>query len=305
MINNKAKNSRLVNLILGLCGVGVLLLFLNFENFKKGYQNKQGEANRKSLERHFGVKKHNDFFVMHFENDSKELNNFYEISKPLIEALKYEYTGLEYEWPLHAYFFNSQEAYLEFLENVLELKIKPTGGVYLTHYQAFFSYQQAGLSVWTHEILHPILDATYGELPLWADEGLPAYGEVYYIYQSEGVFLLDMGYHHPGRLFELKDNLKNISLRQVLCCSENTSEKRLVAMFLQKNGVLQKYLLKLKQAKKQDSESKEAFVFEVFDSSPIEVEKLWSGYLDSLSNELPSLFRKDLPSSLEKQKASD
>jgi hypothetical protein len=298
LLDNKAKNSNVVNVVLLVCLLVGTFVILNFGSLKKNYQNRQALSNRNNIETAFNVQRRNEYFVMHFENDSKKLGDFFDISKPLIEALKYEYTSLDYEWPLHAYFFNSQKSYFEFLENVLKLDVKPGGGVYLTHYQAFFSYEQAGLSVWTHEILHPILDETYGELPFWADEGLAAYGEVYYIYKNEDVFMLDMGYHHPGRLYDEQHRLKNISLDQVLCCSDNTSEKRLVAMFLQKNNLLQSYLNVLKENKKESSKSKDNSIYKVFEKNEIELNVLWKAYLDSLNRELPNLFVKDLPHSL-------
>lgn len=298
MLDNKAKNSNVVNVVLFVCLLVGTLVILNFGSLKKSYQNRQALGNRNNIEMAFNVQKRNEYFVMHFENDSRKLGDFFDISKPLIEALKYEYTGLNYEWPLYAYFFNSQKSYFDFLENVLKLDVKPGGGVYLTHYQAFFSYEQAGLSVWTHEILHPILDETYGELPFWADEGLAAYGEVYYIYKNERVFMLDMGYHHPARLYNEQYRLKNISLDQVLCCSDNTSEKRLVAMFLQKNKLLQSYLKSLTKNKEESSDFKRRLIYDVFEKNEIELEILWKSYLDSLNDELPSLFIKDLPHSL-------
>jgi hypothetical protein len=96
LLNNQAKNSRVVNVLLLSFLVGVFLLMWNVQSLKEYYQSKQADQNRSLIKTHFSVNKSNEYFEMHFENESPKLNDFFEISKPLIEALKYEYTGLEY-----------------------------------------------------------------------------------------------------------------------------------------------------------------------------------------------------------------
>ncbi|MDX2105011.1 MAG: hypothetical protein SFY67_01285 [Candidatus Melainabacteria bacterium] len=106
----------------------------------------------------------------------------------------------------------------------------------------FYTSSETGLGTLSHEFMHAVFHYTNAKLDPWAHEGLPAFFEKMYGYCEKGQVYFITGFQNPWRIKALGQNLKNLSLEEIVNSSKNQNELRLVSVFLYKKGYLKRFL---------------------------------------------------------------
>lgn len=96
------------------------------------------------------------------------------------------------------------------------------------------------------------------------------------------------GYQNPWRVELLGDKLVNLKLIRVIYGSEDTSEKRLLSVFLYQQGKLRAYLDLIQSGNKKGYRTYEEAVF---DKPMYQLEVIWEAYLKEISANKQAILR--------------
>lgn len=205
---------------------------------------------------------------------------------------------LKGKYPLLMYIFKDENAMNEFFKVSLgETSSGKVFGRYISPMNAVVTYNGSGLGTMTHEIMHKVLDGGVAELDPWAKEGIPTIFEKTYGYPTASGWKFSYGYQNPWRLAETENRWNELRLSRIVqhasfTSSDNESEERLVATFLNDNGKLQRYL---ELARIKDKRGFNTYLEAAFGCSMEQIEPRFQNYLGVIRSRWKELIK--IPSS--------
>ena len=127
--------------------------------------------------------------------------------------------------------------------------------------------------------MHPLVQYNLPATPRWAEEGIPSFFEKFYGYRGGTNLILTFGFQNPWRIKELGTNIPALNLKRIVASEEGvgTSEKRMVAMFLFKQGLFKKHLDLIMKNQKRGYGT---FIEASFEKRFSDIEPLWKTYLN-------------------------
>ncbi len=232
------------------------------------------------------------YFQFHSNIPPQRLALYARLSDLFVELVDQEFFRVKTRFPIQAFVLEDQARFQAFLRTTYGVAMPSEYGMYLPEAGAFVTYDGAGLGTFTHEIMHPLVDGSLPNRPDWAGEGIPAFFEKFYGYVQDGRLRVQWGYQNPWRIAKLGPDLKRLKLIRVVHGSQDTSEKRLVSVFLHQRGKLGRFL-QLVQA--DDRRGYRTHLEAAFDQPLNELEEDWQRYLAEIESNRPRILR--LPTS--------
>ncbi len=201
-------------------------------------------------------------------------------------------------YPLIMYILKDEKAMNNFFKaSLIETPPRQLFGMFIPHINAVVTHSESGFGTLTHEIMHKFLGDGVAELDAWAHEGIPTIFEKTYGYPTATAWTFSYGYQNPWRLKALENRWNQLSLSGIVknasfSSSENESEERLVATFLNDSGKLQTYL---ELARIKDKRGFDTYLEAAFGRSMKELEPRFYNYLGAIRSRWKELTQ--IPSS--------
>lgn len=233
------------------------------------------------------------YFVFYSDIPQPKLASYAELSDLFVEYVDQHYFKTENKFPIKVVVMPDRVSFKNLLRAQLQLAHPPDFGIYLEDKNLFITHDEAGIGTFTHEIAHPLVEASLKNRPQWAIEGIPAFFEKFYGYKNKGRLYAAFGYQNPWRIADLGDRLPALNLEEILTRSESTSEKRLVSVFLYQTGKLEIFLDLIKKGDKRDYAT---YVEAAFNKPIKDIESDWRLYLKNIQLNRDTILR--LPNSV-------
>jgi predicted GIY-YIG superfamily endonuclease len=240
------------------------------------------------FENHTGGK----YFQFHGDLPPQRLALYAAFSDMFVELVDQEFSRVKTRFPIQAIVLADKGSFKAFLRNALGVQMPPEYGIYVPGAAVFVTYDGSGLGTFTHEIMHPLVEESLPDRPAWAMEGIPAFFEKFYGHVKNGRLHVQWGYQNPWRIEMLGPRLKSLKLEHIVNGSQDTSEKRLVTVYLSQRGKL-KTFLELVQAN--DRRGFATHLEAAFGKPLKEIEKDWKTYLEEIESSRQQIMR--LPTS--------
>jgi hypothetical protein len=232
------------------------------------------------------------YFQFHSNMPPQRLALYASFSDMFVELVDREFFRVRTRFPIQAFVLEDKERFKNFLRATFGVAEPPEYGIYLAEAGAFVTYDGSGLGTFTHEIMHALVEESLLQRPAWALEGIPSFFEKFYGYVQNGRLQVQWGYQNPWRIEQLGPEMKNLKLIRIVYGSQNTSEKRLVSVFLYQRGKFKRFL-ELIQA--DDRRGFRTHLEAAFEKPLNEIEGDWQSYLRETDNNRQQIMR--LPSS--------
>lgn len=232
------------------------------------------------------------YFQFHSNIPAQRLVMYARFSDLFVESVDRDFFRVKTQFPIQAFVLEDKAKFQAFLRATFNVVMPSEYGMYLPRARTFVTYDGSGLGTFAHEIAHPLVEESLPSRPQWAMEGIPAFFEKFYGYAQDGKLQVQWGYQNPWRIEKLGSDLTRVKLVRVLYGSEDTSEKRLVTLFLHQKGKLKDFL-SLVQAN--DRRGFRNHVEAVFDKPLNELEEDWQSYLADIEANRVRILR--LPTS--------
>lgn len=237
---------------------------------------------------HAGAK----YFQFHSDLPAQRLALYAAFSDMFVELVEQDFFRVKTRFPIQAIVLEDKGSFKHFLRSALGVQMPPEYGIYLPEAALFVTYDGSGLGTFTHEIMHPLVEESLPDRPAWAIEGIPAFFEKFYGHVQNGRLHVQWGYQNPWRIEKLGPKLKHLKLDRIVNGSEDTSEKRLVTVYLSQRGKL-KTFLELVQAN--DRRGFRTHLEAAFGKPLKEIEADWKSYLQEIESSHEWIMR--LPAS--------
>lgn len=232
------------------------------------------------------------YFRFHSNISPQRLAAYAQFSDMFVELVDQEFFRVTTRFPIQAFVLEDKARFQAFLRTRFKVAMPSEFGMYLPEAAAFVTYDGSGLGTFTHEIAHPLAEESLPNRPAWAMEGIPSFFEKFYGFVQDGKLNVQWGYQNPWRIERLGDELTQLKLIRILYGSQDTSEKRLVTVFLHQRGKL-KAFLELVQA---DNQRGFRTHLEAAFNKPLdEIEADWESYLREIASNRRQIMQ--LPSS--------
>lgn len=232
------------------------------------------------------------YFQFHSDLPAEKLALYAALSDMFVELVDQDFFRVKTRFPIQAIVLEDKGGFKHFLRNALGVQMPPDYGIYLPEAALFVTYDGSGLGTFTHEIMHPLVEESLPDRPAWATEGIPAFFEKFYGHVQNGRLHVQWGYQNPWRIEMLGPRLKHLKLERIVSGSEDTSEKRLVTVYLSQRGKL-KTFLELVQAN--DRRGFRTHLEAAFGKPLKEIEADWRSYLQGIESNRERIMR--LPAS--------
>lgn len=265
---------RLFALLLALAGSGATFPAAAFET-------RAVPAYTQTLTSRFANHAGGKYFQFHSDIPAQRLALYAAFSDMFVELVEQEFFRVKTRFPIQAIVLEDKESFKHFLRSALGVTMPPEYGIYVEEAAVFVTYDGSGLGTFTHEIMHPLVEESLPGRPAWAIEGIPAFFEKFYGHVQNGRLHVQWGYQNPWRIEKLGPNLKRLELDRIVNGSEDTSEKRLVTVYLSQRGKLKKFL-ELVQAN--DRHGFRTHLEAAFGKPLKEIEADWKGYLHEIES---------------------
>lgn len=260
--------------------LGLLLVVLPWADARAG-----------SLAESFPYKLRSKYFNFYYGDDVNNIDVIYRVADGFIDIVDRDFFKVRFDFPLDVYVLENAEAFRDFLRHKLGM-LNTVGlyGVYLEQIHGFVTYENAGFGTFSHEIMHPLLRADFPRLPEWAVEGIPAFFEKFFGYWQDNRPVLKFGFQNPWRIRELGARLGSLDLEHILNHpgQHDTSEKRMVSVFLYQKGKLRRYL---DLARTDDRKGYRTLVEAAFEKPFSEIRPLWISYLQDVEKQKEKIMR--------------
>lgn len=234
-------------------------------------------------------------FVYHFYDANRPyVRQLMDFSEGFLAYIEREYFKPDYDYPLTALVFNNKAGFQDYLKHRLGVANPPGYGIYVAKYRVFATFKGSGLGTFAHEIMHPLVETNLPKRPIWAKEGIPAFFEKFIAYWDDGVLRMQTGYQNPWRIQVLGDELQTLDLGSIIARRRNqysrfrNSELRLVSVFLDRQGLLKRYL---DLVRRDDKQGYVTYLEAAFDKSLVEIEPLWRRYLAETARNRVHIYR--------------
>lgn len=276
---------RLFALLFGLAGFSAAFPAAAFET-------RSIPAYTQTLASRFANHAGGKYFVFHGDIPQQRLALYAALSDMFVELVDRDFFTVKTRFPIQAFVLQDKGSFKHFLRAALGVEMPPEYGIYLSEAAAFVTYDGSGIGTFTHEIMHPLVEESLPSRPLWAEEGIPAFFEKFYGYVHNGKLHVQWGYQNPWRIDKLGSKLKHLKLDRIVDASQDTSEKRLVTVYLSQRGKL-KTFLELVQAN--DRRGFRSHLEAAFGKPLKDIAKDWSAYLQAIEANREQIMR--LPAS--------
>lgn len=228
------------------------------------------------------------YFQFHGDISAQRLAQYAAVSDMFVKLVDKDFFRVKTRFPIQAFVLQDEAGFKRFLLSNYGVAMPPAYGMYLVEAGAFVTYDGSGLGTFTHEIMHPLVEESLPACPAWAMEGIPAFFEKFYGYVQDGQLHLKWGYQNPWRIDRLGPELTHLKLTRIVHGSQDTSEKRLVSMFLYQRGKLKKFLA-LVQA--DDRKAFSTHLEAAFEKPLKEIENDWQSYLQDIQNNRQQIMK--------------
>lgn len=232
------------------------------------------------------------YFHYHGDIAPQRLALYAALSDMFVELVDRDFFSVKTRFPIQAFVLEDKERFRNFLRSEFGVVSPPDYGIYLSRAAAFVTYDGSGLGTFTHEIMHPLVDESLPARPVWAAEGIPAFFEKFYGYVQDGRLHVTWGYQNPWRIQKLGAGLERLKLERIVNGSGDTSEKRLVTVYLAQRNKL-KTFLELLQA--DDRRGFRTHLEAAFGMPLKDIEADWKSYLREIERNRERIMR--LPTS--------
>jgi hypothetical protein len=231
-------------------------------------------------------------FHFHSNIPPQRLTLYAQFSDQFVELVDQEFFRVKTRFPIQAFILEDKAKFQAFLRTAFNVAVPPDYGMYLPKAAAFVTYDGSGLGTFTHEIAHPLVEESLPDRPEWAMEGIPAFFEKFYGYAQDGKLHVQWGYQNPWRIEKLGSGLTQLKLINIVYGSQDTSEKRLLTVFLHQRGKFKTFLELVQADKRRGFRTHLEAAFE----KPLnEIEDDWRSYLQEIESRRPQIMT--LPSS--------
>ena len=216
------------------------------------------------------------YFHFHSNIPPQRLALYAKFSDQFVELVDRDFFRVKTRFPIQAFVLEDKARFQAFLRTAFNVPMPPDYGMYLPNAAAFVTYEGSGLGTFTHEIAHPLVEESLPERPEWAMEGIPAFFEKFYGYVQDGKLNVQWGYQNPWRIEQLGSVLTQLRLINIVYGSQDTSEKRLLTVFLYQRGKFKTFLELVQADKRRGFRTHLEAAFE----KPLnEIEDDWRSYL--------------------------
>jgi hypothetical protein len=240
------------------------------------------------LERLFTERVESRYFVYHSNLPRTMVTGYAAFSDAFVDEVNRRFFAVENRFPIRAVLLPDKAAFAAFVTSELGERDSPGFGLYRGDLNVFVSYHGSGLGTFTHEILHPLVAESLRGCPRWGWEGIPAFAEKFFAHTERGRMEFVWGFQNPWRIRELGERLPRLDLRTIVQHSSNTSEHRLVAIFLFEQGRWKTFL---DHVKRHDRRGQETFVEAAMGMSFAQMEPLWRQYLERVASQREQIAR--------------
>lgn len=232
------------------------------------------------------------YFQFHSNIAPQRLALYTQLSDMFVRLVDQEFFHVHTRFPIQAFVLEDKAKFQAFLRTAFNVSIPSAYGMYLPQAAAFVTYDGSGLGTFTHEIAHPLVEESLPNRPEWAMEGVPAFFEKFYGFVQDGKLHVRWGYQNPWRIEKLGSKLTQLKLSRVINGSQDTSEKRLISVFLYQHG---KFKTFLELVQTDNRRGFRTHLEAAFDKPLWEIEEDWQRYLQEIENNRQQIMR--LPSS--------
>lgn len=232
------------------------------------------------------------YFQFHSNIPPQRLALYARFSDLFVDLVDRDFFRVTTKFPIHAFILEDKAKFQAFLRSTFNVSVPSEYGMYLPEAAAFITYDGSGLGTFTHEIAHPLVEESLPHRPQWAMEGIPAFFEKFYGFIQDGKLELQWGYQNPWRIERLGAALTQLKLIRVVYGSEDTSEKRLVSVFLHRRGKFKTFLDLVQTDNRRGFRT---HLEAAFDAPLDELESDWQAYLKAVENDRRQIMR--LPAS--------
>jgi len=177
----------------------------------------------------FSSKIESKYFVFYSYLSRQELQKYVEFSSLFLDVVDRDFVKLRSLKRMDVVVLSDQSGMQRFLAQRLRPNEPPLYGIYMAEHHLFVTYHGSGLGTFSHEIMHPVLNAELPRTPSWAWEGIPTFFEKFYGYKEGNRLYLKWGYQNPWRIRALGGRLLTLSLPDIINRSQDQSEQRLVS----------------------------------------------------------------------------
>jgi hypothetical protein len=234
----------------------------------------------------FPLNKKTKFFHFYYMAESRAMDEIMRFADGFVRVVHRQFFTADYEYPIRVLVLEDREKMGAFLRQEFKIEDPPGYGVFIPEFKFFATYVGSGLGTFSHEILHPLVEANLPLHPVWATEGIPTFFEKFYGYWKGEELVLNFGFQNPWRLQGIGDSLRLLSLPQILDYKDtlgrfHESEQRLVAMFMWRQGKF-KHMLKLIE-KGIPPEGYETWFEAAMGMKVEKITPLWQDYLNDVA----------------------
>lgn len=191
----------------------------------------------------FKYKLQSKHFVFYSVTNTSARFRYVEFLEDFLVCLNSHFVRITDNWYLTVYLYPDVETLNQ--EGCVRGQREPIRGRFVEFRNAVFTYDDSGIGILAHEVMHKVVHENFKELEPWAKEGIPSFFEDIYGYRSPSGPVLYMGYQNPWRIAEMGEGLKNLTLQGILDSAASTpfteSDKRVLVTFLFYEGKLTDY----------------------------------------------------------------
>ncbi|MBQ0721632.1 MAG: hypothetical protein KBT88_01795 [Gammaproteobacteria bacterium] len=236
-----------------------------------------------------------EHFVYHYNNiDARYAGQLLTLSEGFLSFIKDNYFNPKFEYPITALVFSSKQDFQHYLKHDLHIKNPPNFGIYIKEYKLFATFRGSGIGTFTHEIMHPLVEENLPSRPEWAVEGIPGFFEKFFGYWEGNKLQLQLGYQNPWRVHQLGDEITNLDLKKIITLKRrnyakaSNSELRMVSVFIDRQGLFEKYLALVNA---NDKKGYRFFIEAAFEKPIEDIIPLWRAYLEDVSRNKASIYK--------------
>jgi len=243
--------------------------------------------------RTFPLKHESRYFDFRFHRNPERIAAIGRFADAFVGIVDRDFFSSKFDYPIRVLVLEDRNAFQAFLRDRFLIPDPPNFGIYINQFKLFATFEDSGLGTFTHEILHPLVEANLRDRPIWAVEAIPAFFEKFYGYWQDDGVVVHWGFQNPWRLQVLGSDLGRLDLKEILATTQprtryQNSDLRMVSIFLWEQGRFQRFLRLIERQEKNGYPS----YFEAAMEQPLEkILPLWQRYLADTTSRVPELLR--------------
>lgn len=237
------------------------------------------------------------YFDFRYQRAEWDAAAFARFADRFVDIVNRDFIKVDFDYPIQVLVLPDRETFQAFLRKEFDERNPPGYGIYISRLKLFATYETSGLGTFSHEIMHPLVERNLPERPAWAVEAIPSFFEKFYGYYDRDTLVVQWGYQNPWRLQALGTRLFTADLETIIhgvkpADGYDTSELRLVSVFLWQQGKFKRFLQLIAERKHDGFPT----YFEAAMGAPLQdIIPLWKDYLNEIVDHRDELLR--LPSS--------